>query len=45
MGLDQYAYAREADEDSDSNVEIAYGENTTDFTGGWKICIVTKVRR
>lgn len=24
MGLDQYAYAREADEDSDSNVEIAY---------------------
>ena len=24
MGLDQYAYAREADEDSDSNIEIAY---------------------
>ena len=24
MGLDQYAYAREADEDSDANVEIAY---------------------
>lgn len=24
MGLDQYAYRREADEDSDSNVEIAY---------------------
>ena len=24
MGLDQYAYAREAGEDSDSNVEISY---------------------